>query len=52
MLGLNFTMSCSIKMYLNKFKVDISSHPFPEDHRSSDARPYARDDPYVQTIML
>ena len=25
MWGLNFTMSCSIKMYLNKFKVDISS---------------------------
>ena len=39
MWGLNFTMSCSIKMYLNKFKVDISSLP-----RKS---PYARDDPYA-----
>ena len=27
MWGLNVTMSCSMKMYLNKFKVDISSLP-------------------------
>ena len=54
MWGLNFTMSCSIKIFLNKFKVEISSlpgrlgpsvytGPKAEDHQVRG--PYARDDP-------
>ena len=46
--GLNFSMRCSIKVSINKFKVEISSLLRISP---SDATLYARGDPYVQTIM-